>query len=241
MVEGEGFTEGEQGSTDHFLILSRRFARRMFPGQSPMGHKLWMAGWMPDNLWCTVVGVAEDVKNGGLAGEDEPEYYRLRRNRLEDWSRASAIVIKTTLPPDTIKRWVRTQVAALDSTVPVDVETLTERVSKMADRPRFESLLVGFFAATGLVLAVIGLYGVISFLVTQRAQEIGVRMALGASRGDILRLVMGRSLRLIAGGTLAGLVAALAASRVLSSLLFSVGPRDPLTFWVLCCCWSAWG
>jgi ABC-type antimicrobial peptide transport system permease subunit len=91
-------------------------------------------------------------------------------------------------------------------------------------------VLVGFFAVTGLVLAVIGLYGVISFLVTQRTQEIGVRMALGARRSDILRLVMGRSLRLIAGGTLAGLVAALATSRVLSSLLFSVGLRDPFSY-----------
>ncbi|HEY6413971.1 MAG TPA: ABC transporter permease [Edaphobacter sp.] len=230
IVGGEGFTEEEQGSSDHFVILSRRLARRMFPGQNSVGHRLRLTGWTPDNPWYTVVGVAEDVKNGGLAGEDEPEYYRLRRNRPEDWTRASTIIIKITLPPETVKGWVRAQVAALDPTVPADVETLSERVSRMADRPRFESLLVGFFAATGLLLAVVGLYGVISFLVTQRTQEIGVRMALGASRGDILRLVMGRSLRLIAGGTIAGLVAALAASRVLSSLLFSVGPRDPLTF-----------
>jgi ABC-type antimicrobial peptide transport system permease subunit len=89
---------------------------------------------------------------------------------------------------------------------------------------------VGFFAAIGLVLAVIGLYGVIAFLVAQRTQEIGVRMALGAGRGDILRLVMGKSLRLIVCGTVAGLVAALGVSRVLASLLFSVGPRDPVTY-----------
>jgi ABC-type antimicrobial peptide transport system permease subunit len=90
--------------------------------------------------------------------------------------------------------------------------------------------LVGFFAAIGLVLAVIGLYGVIAFLVAQRTQEIGVRMALGAGRGDILRLVMGKSLRLIVGGVVVGLVASLAVSRVLASLLFSVGPHDPVTY-----------
>jgi putative ABC transport system permease protein len=231
ILQGEGFTEEEQlTSTGHFIILSKRLAARMFPGQSPIGHRLRLAGWMPDNPWYTVVGVAGDVKNGGLAGEDEPEYYRLRRNQPEDWNRASTIIIKTALPADTVERWVRARVATLDPIVPVDVETLAQRVSKMVARPRFETLLVGFFAATGLVLAVIGLYGVISFLVTQRTQEIGVRMALGASRGDILRLVMGKSLRLIVWGTVVGLAAALTVSRVLSSLLFSIGPRDPVTF-----------
>jgi putative ABC transport system permease protein len=230
ILQGEGFTEEELTSTGHFIILSKQLAARMFPGQSPIGHRLRLAGGMPDNPWYTVIGVADDVKNGGLAGEDEPEYYRLRRNQPEDWDRASTILIKTALPADTVERWVRAQVATLDPTVPVKLETLSERVSQLADGPRFESLLVGFFAATGLVLAVIGLYGVISFLVTQRTQEIGVRMALGASRGDILRLVMGKSLRLIVWGTVLGLAAALAVSRVLSSLLFSISPHDPVTF-----------
>jgi ABC-type antimicrobial peptide transport system permease subunit len=107
---------------------------------------------------------------------------------------------------------------------------LQQRVSQLADQPRFQTVLVGFFAATGLVLAVIGLYGVISFLVTQRTPEIGVRIALGATRRDILRLVIGTSLRLISLGTLIGLIAALTVSRVLSSLLFSIGPHDPVTF-----------
>jgi ABC-type antimicrobial peptide transport system permease subunit len=134
------------------------------------------------------------------------------------------------MPPDQTSRWIRSQVATLDPTLPLDIATLQQRVSKLADQPRFQTLLVSFFATTGLVLAVIGLYGVISFLVTQRTQEIGVRMALGASRGSILRLVMGKSLRLIVWGTVLGLLAALAASRLLSSLLFSIGPHDPVTF-----------
>jgi putative ABC transport system permease protein len=107
---------------------------------------------------------------------------------------------------------------------------LHQRVSKLADQPRFQTLLVGFFAATGLVLALIGLYGVISFLVTQRTQEIGVRLALGANKSDILRLVMGQSLRLIAAGTAFGIIAALAATRALSSQLFGIGAHDPGTF-----------
>ncbi len=203
----------------------------MFPGESPIGHRLRLAGWMPENNpWYTVVGVAADVKNGGLADGDEPEYYRLRRNMPEDWDRGSNVVLKTTLPSDVVEPWVRTRVAAIDPTVPVNIETLSERVSKIAARNRFETLLVGFFAMTGLVLAVIGLYGLIAFLVAQRTQEIGVRMALGATKGNILRLVMGKSLRLIAAGTVVGLVVALVASRVLSSLLFHIGPHDPVTF-----------
>ena len=128
------------------------------------------------------------------------------------------------------RRWIRAQVAAIDPTVPVDIETLSERVSKMADQPRFEMLLVNCFASTGLLLAVIGLYGVISFLVGQRTQEIGLRMALGATRTDILQLVVSSGLRLILTGTLVGLTAALALSHFLSSLLFSIGPHDPFAF-----------
>jgi len=212
------------------MVLSKLLAVRMFPGQDPIGQRVQLAFPGADDPWYTVVGVAADVKNGGLAGEDEPEYYRLRRNRPEDWNDTSAILIKTPLPSDAMSLWIRAQVATLDPTIPVDIATLQQRVGKLADQPRFQTLLVGFFAATGLVLAVIGLYGVISFLVTQRTQEIGVRMALGASQANILRLVLGKSLRLIVWGISLGLLAALAASRVLSSLLFSVGPHDPLSF-----------
>jgi ABC-type antimicrobial peptide transport system permease subunit len=190
----------------------------------------------PDAPWYTVAGVAANVKNGGLTGEEGPEFYRLRRNREEDWSgrgvwgQSAVMVVRSSVPPAETSRWIRSQVAALDPTLPVDVATLRERVSKLADQPRFQTTLVGFFAAIGLVLAVIGLYGVIAFLVAQRTQEIGVRMALGAGRGDILRLVMGKSLRLIVSGVVVGLVASLAVSRVLASLLFSVGPHDPVTY-----------
>jgi ABC-type antimicrobial peptide transport system permease subunit len=108
--------------------------------------------------------------------------------------------------------------------------TLSERVGQMANQPRFEMLLVGFFACTGLILAVIGLYGVISFFVVQRTQEIGVRMAVGATRADILKLVLGSALKMIVPGALLGLVLALTLSRVLSSLLFHIGPHDPAAF-----------
>jgi predicted permease len=230
IVQGESFTEEELTSNDHFIILSRMLAVRMFPSGDAIGQRVRLSRVALHDPPYTVVGVAADVKNGGLAGEDEPEYYALRRDKVEDWGQSATFILKTGLSRDTVERWIRERVAALDPTVPVKVETLSERVSKMADQPRFETMLVGFFAATGLVLAVVGLYGVMSFLVTQRTQEIGVRMALGASRGDVLRLVMGKSVRLIVWGTVVGLVAALATARVLTSLLFSVGPHDPVAF-----------
>jgi ABC-type antimicrobial peptide transport system permease subunit len=129
-----------------------------------------------------------------------------------------------------IAPWIRAQVAEMAPALPVDITTLETRVSKLADQPRFQSMLVGFFAVAGLAMAVIGLYGVLAFLVAQREREIGVRMALGASRQEILRLVMGRSLRMILCGLVVGLVLALMASRALSHMLFHVGPWDPLSY-----------
>jgi predicted permease len=237
IVRGEGFREEDISSKDHFVVLSQQLAGLLFPGDDPIGKRLNFdhVGY-PDAPWYTVAGVAANVKNGGLTGEEGPEFYRLRRNREEDWGgrgvwgQTAVIVVRSSLSPAETSRWIRSQVAALDPTLPVDIATLRQRVSKLADQPRFQTTLVGFFAATGLLLAVIGLYGVIAFLVAQRTQEIGVRMALGAGRGDILRFVMGKSLRLIVCGTVVGLVTALVVSRVLSSLLFGIGSHDPVTF-----------
>jgi putative ABC transport system permease protein len=236
MVQGEGFREEDMTASQHPIVLSNRLAALVFPNENPIGQRIRFNKAANSEVWSTVVGVAADVKNSGLTKEEVPEFYRLRRNLPGDWDgggtwgRTSVIVVRSSLPPDQTSRWIRSQVATLDPTLPLDIATLQQRVSKLADQPRFQTLLVSFFATTGLVLAVIGLYGVISFLVTQRTQEIGVRMALGASRGSILRLVMGKSLRLIVWGTVLGLLAALAASRLLSGLLFSIGPHDPVTF-----------
>ncbi len=237
IVRGEGFRDEDLGSSEHFVVLSQQLAGRLFPGEDPVGRRLnFDHVSFPDAPWYTVAGVAANVKNGGLTGEEGPEFYRLRRNREEDWAgrgvwgQTAVIVVRSSLPAAETSRWIRSQVAALDPTLPVDIATLRERVSELADQPRFQTTLVGFFAATGLVLAVIGLYGVMAFLVAQRTQEIGVRMALGARRSDILRLVLGRGLRLIVCGVVVGLVAAVVVSRVLASLLFGVGAHDPVTY-----------
>jgi predicted permease len=236
MLQGEGFREEDMTGSQHSIVLSKRLADLFFPNENPIGQQMRFEKDTASEPWSAVVGVAADVKNSGLTREEAPEFYRLRRNLSGDWDwggtwgKTSVIVVRSSLPPDQTSRWIRSQVAALDPTLPIDVASLHQRVSKLADQPRFQTLLVGFFAATGLVLALIGLYGVISFLVTQRTQEIGVRLALGANQSDILRLVMGQSLRLIMAGTVLGLIAALAATRVLSSQLFGIGARDPGTF-----------
>jgi predicted permease len=229
IVRGQAFTEPQRTSSDHFMIVSSLLASRLFPGQDPVGQRVKP---VPDGPWYIVQGVAADVKNSGLNGEDEPEYYQLRRNVVEDWQQApsAALLVRTQASPQALAGWIRAQIGAIDPTVPVDVETLNERVGKLADRPRFETALLGFFALSGLVMAVIGLYGVIAYLAVQRTQEIGVRMALGAGRVDILRLILGEAMRLVALGGVGGLIAALGLSRVLKSLLFHVGPYDPASY-----------
>jgi predicted permease len=226
IVRGQAFTQDERTSIGRFVILSSLLASRLFGNEDPVG-KLVQPSQGP---WYTVLGVAANVKSGGLAGEDEPEYYRLRRNLAEDWNDDAVIVMKTALKPEAAAPWVRSQIAQLDPTVPVEIDTLSQTVSKLADRPRFETALLGFFASCGLLMAVIGLYGVIAFVAAQRTQEIGVRMALGATRLDILRLIVGEGVRLIVLGGVLGLGAALATAQLLKNLLFNVAPHDPLTY-----------
>jgi len=235
ILEGRGFAEDERDAKGDFMILSKRLAESLFPKGGAVGQHIQFANYLPyfsvDGPVFTVVGVAGDVKNAGLTGQDDPEYYELWSNHHpESWSRHCTFEVETNLPPSVVVPWLRMQVAKLDPTAPVEVEPLTETVSRLADRPRFEMALVSFFAAAGLLLAVVGLYGVIAFLVAQRTQEIGVRMAMGATRANILRLVLLKGMGLVLAGGIVGLGVAFAVSRLLRSLLFSVSAYDPGSF-----------
>jgi hypothetical protein len=212
IVRGRGFSEQDRTSTQSLVVLSRLLAARLFPGEDPVGKRIQPGIFKGD--WFMVVGVADNVKNSGLTEQNEPEIYFLRRNVVSDWGgRVPMMVIDSVLPPDTVMPWVRSQIASLDPTVPVEMKTLNRTIGSLASRPRFETALLGFFAFIGLVMAVIGLYGVIAFLATQRTQEIGVRMALGASRLDILRLILREGARLVAFGGAVGLAVAFTLSR----------------------------
>jgi predicted permease len=234
LIEGRDFQEEERTIPGSPMILSRLLASRLFPGVNPVGKHIQFGTFNPyfalEKAVYTVIGVAADVRNDGLANQDLPEFYELRGNQADDWNNHNVILLESETPVGTVAPWIRSQIARIDPTVPVDIAPLSESVSKLADRPRFETALVGFFAACGLMMAVIGLYGVIAFIATQRTHEIGVRMALGASRADILRLIAGEGARLIVLGGVLGLAAAIGTTRLLKSLLFQVGPHDPVSF-----------
>jgi predicted permease len=230
MLRGRNFTEEDRGGNEREVILSRLLAARLFPGEDPVGRRFELDK-VRGGAGSIVVGVADNVKNNGLTDQSDPEMYTLRRNVADDWSGNRLIaVMDSVMPAKAVESWVRAEVASIDPTVPVEMEALDQAVSRMADRPRFETALLSFFALTGLAMAVIGLYGVIAYTASMRTQEIGVRMALGADRLAVLRLVLGEGMRLAMLGVAVGLAAGLALARVLKSLLFGVGPHDPATF-----------
>jgi predicted permease len=230
IVRGRGFTEQDRTGKEHDLILSRLLAARMFSDEDPIGKRFQTVG-LRGGTWSIVVGVADNVKNNGLTQQSDPEMYTLRRSVTDDWSGKRLIVlIDSVMPASTMEPWVRSEVASIDRTVPVEMEPLNQTISRLADRPRFETTLLGFFALTGLMLAVVGLYGLIAFTTTQRTHEIGVRMALGATRANILHLIANDGLRMVVVGLALGLGTALAVSRTLKALLFQVSAYDPLTY-----------
>jgi len=211
---GRDFTEADSHSSQNVMILSKLLADRLFPEQDPIGQRIRPG--MEEREF-TVVGIAGNVKNSGLTESDEPEYYRLRRNLPEDWGRYSTLAIQTTGSPESLAPWVRSQIASIDPIVPVEIGTMSQRVNRLADGPRFQAVLLSLFALTGLVMAMVGLYGLTAFLATQRTHEIGIR------------LIAWEGIRLIVFGGLLGMAIALSLSRLLQSLLFGVGAHDPST------------
>ena len=189
-----------------------------------------------------VIGIASDVRNNGAAAETSPEYYMLRKPTLDatfrnqmppsGWRQAK-VAIRTPMNPKVMAVWLQKEIAAIGPALPVTISTMQERVSRLNDRPRFNAILLALFAAMGLVLAAIGLFGVMSFLVGQRTQEIGVRMALGATPRAITKLILSRAAVWALAGAITGLVGSLFATRALRSLLFQVPAHDPWTFAVV--------
>ncbi len=224
---GRGFGEDDRRPTENTVVLSDALARRLFPGEEPLGQQLRFGF---EGAWYLVIGVARDVKNAGLTVAGDPEYYVARKHSPADAWHDSTILVRTGFAPETVAGWLRQQIGALDPTLPVTIETMSERVAHLRQRPMFDATLLGIFAGVGLLLAAIGVYGLLAFLVAERTQELAVRMALGGTHGDILPLVLGKGMRLVAGGLSAGLLASLAATHLVRSLLFEVASTDTATF-----------
>ena len=217
------FKNQDRDPDQDVAILSDTMARRMFPGEDPVGKQIRPGRIGP---WLTVAGVAGNVKNSGLADRDDPEYYVVRKHSPAPGRTATAI-IRGPIDARAMAGQARAVIAGLDAALPVTIETLAQRVGRMAARPRFNAVVLAIFAGMGLVLAAIGLYGVMSFLVAQRTGEIGVRMALGATPGAIRRLVLGMAARWTAAGALLGAAGWLFTGSLLQAMLFHVPARDP--------------
>jgi putative ABC transport system permease protein len=224
-------------------IINETAARRFFPGEDPLGKTVWMGP--PEHLLPppppgqdnriprrTVVGVVADVKGRDLSLAPEAEVYvPYRQNKLEGWSNAMMLAVRAEGAPAAVMASVRAQVRALDPDQPVaDVATMDEQLSRSVSEPRFSTLMLGLFAGVATLLAAVGVYGVMAYAVGQRTHEIGVRMALGAQRRDILRMILRPGMRLTLVGVAVGLCAALALTRLMTGLLYGVSATDPKVF-----------
>jgi putative ABC transport system permease protein len=224
IIEGRGFQDADLGQNQNPIILSETFGQKLFPREDPLGKSLRIGPGAP---WREVVGIAADVRNNGLARPSDPEYYIPWKFATEGYFRVAHVTLRTPMNPETVAQWLRQETASLDPSVPVTTETMTQRVGKLSERPRFNAVLLTLFAGMGVLLAAIGVYGVVGFLVSERTREIGVRMALGASPQSILKMILGNVARWAIAGALLGLVGSWYAVKLLKSLLFQVSVRDP--------------
>jgi predicted permease len=225
MTGGRTFTETELSPTSSAIIVSDQVVKRFWPGQDPTGKRVKFGGVTSTNPWLSIVGVVGDVKYRGLPENPtrDPDIYVPFLDRLS----GPAIAVRTAVPPTAIAGEIRAAIRAADPSITVyAVRTMDELIGRMTAPSRFVMWLMGVFAAIAMSLAVIGIYGVMSYLVAQRTREIGVRLALGAAGGDILRLVVGNGARLIAVGIVIGVAAAFVLERLVSTLLFGVTALD---------------
>jgi len=226
LLGGRLFVDGDRDAAPKVAIVSESLAHAYWGSESPLGKHVSLPGPQPD--WREIVGVVGDTRHAGLSAEPSEElYFPLRQNA--SWT--DFLIIRTEGPPTLISAEVRRAVAQVDRNEPLsDFLTMQEHVSNSMAPSRFRTVLLSIFAALALTLAVVGLYGVMSYTVSRRTHEIGVRMAMGARREDVLRLVVGQGFKLAMVAVAIGIIGALALVRTLSSLLYGIRPLDPLTF-----------
>jgi putative ABC transport system permease protein len=227
-LAGRDFTEADNGDAPLVAIVSEGLVRRVFPGENPLGKRLHVAIGSAEGMTVEIVGVVGDVKFASLDAETRPAVYQPHPQLPVG---LITYVIRTDMEPMSLANSVGAAVRSIDPELPVaDVRTMEGVVDATLARPRAVSVLLTVFALMALVLAGVGVYGVMAYSVSQRTQEIGVRMALGATVESVFRLVLGQALKLVAIGIVAGLIAAGMLTRLLETLLFETEPIDPVTF-----------
>ena len=223
LQKGRLLTRADWATQDK-IVINDAMAKRFFPSEDPLGHRVNFCSLDPTPCWFSIVGIVGNVHQFGLeAGPTYDAYF------TGGWT--PCLVIRTSSEPTAIVAAAADAVHQVDPSLPVtEVTTLDELVARSVSPQRFSAVLIGVLAGLALVLSAVGIYGVMSYTVGQRTQEIGIRMALGAGPQDMLALVLGRGTRLALTGIAAGILGAFALTRFLSSLLFGVQPHDPLTF-----------
>jgi putative ABC transport system permease protein len=236
LLRGRTFAEQDRLPDANALVLNEALGKRMFPGEEPIGKIVRLrADDQHLGVAFTVIGITGDTQNQGLGARVGPEYYVVRKHRDDDIvfrypnSQHLTVVTRTAMDAQTWGTELRNSIAALDPTLPVEVSTLGQSVARLAERPRYITALLLQFAIAGLLLTAVGIYGVVSLLVTQRTQEIGIRVALGAAPGSVTRLMVLSTSTWIGVGAVGGIVGALIAARWMGSLLFGIAPNDAKT------------
>jgi predicted permease len=227
IVRGRGFNLEDGPTAPPIVVINQTMARRMFANQEPIGQRVRM-GSGTTGPWSTVVGVIGDIRHGGLEEEPQPEMYI---TYLQNPPVSPFIVIRATGDPAALVETVRSEARAIDKDLPlIDMRTMTTLRSETLAQRRFILVLVAAFGVLALGLAAIGVYGVMSLVVSERTREVGVRLALGANPVEVLRMILRQALTLAGSGAIIGAIAAAALTPLMASQLFGIAPIDPTTF-----------
>ncbi|HKG48225.1 MAG TPA: ABC transporter permease [Pyrinomonadaceae bacterium] len=229
LLRGRQLTDQDTETTPNAVVISETMARRYWPGEDAIGKRIAAGRVRSPEDWIQVVGVVKDVRQFELTAEPRPQMYLSYRQA--GFFDPRDLVVKTDVDPSSLAATVRKAVWEIDKDQPVsNIQTMEAILADSIARQRFSMLLLAIFAAVALVLAGVGIYGVMSYSVAQRTHEIGIRMALGAQTGAVLKLAVGYGMKLVIAGIVIGLIAAFALTRVMSTLLFGVTATDPATF-----------
>ncbi len=233
LLRGRGFDSGDREGTSQVVVVSRKAAEQLWPGQDPIGKRIWLAiGW-EEKDWAEVVGVVENVKYGKIEEDVVPAVYMASPQQLGEPT--SFLLLRSNLAPPVVIESARQIVRAIDRGLPVyDARTMEDRSADASSRTRFIALLLACFALLSVALSATGIYGVVAYVTAARIKEFGIRLALGARRAEIALMILRDGLRLVGLGLAIGLVLSFAAARVLSAQLFGVAQTDGVTLAAVC-------